>query len=406
MDVALSPAQASLLERARAFRREVIEPADPHVREWIVDPDARFPWDIVEEGSRRGLRTLTVPAEYGGEEVGALGLSLAVEELAAGDMGVAVIFDQVWKIVDTIARLASSVQAAAFFPGFISDHRALVSIGVAEPDHATDVHMSRRLWEVEGRPVALSTTAEPDGEGWVIRGRKMMPSLGSTASTVLVMAQTEPERGIHDGCSYFLVPTDTPGFRVGTVWEKISQRLADNAELIFDDCRVPADALIGGRGRARAHPTTAGGNIEAAATTIGSARAAYEAAVGWARRRVQGGRPLVEHQAIGMLLAEMATDLEAARALTHKAALLFDGGDTTTPLQYMAKWHAAEAAIRVCTKAMEVFGGKGILLDNPVQKHLRDCLSFLHSDGTQQSRLLLIAQRLIDSGETALPPLA
>ena len=394
-----------MLDEARRFREEVIDPAQPHVREWINDPAERFPWDIVEEGSRRGLRTLTVPPTYGGGGASALGLCLAVEELAAGDMGIAVIFDQVWKIVATIAELATDEQKERFFPAFVSDDRYLVAIGVAEPEHATDVHLSRRLDAVEGRRVSLDTTATyVDGE-WVLTGRKMMPSLGSTAKLVVVMAQTEPERGIHDGCTYFLVPTDTPGFRVGHVWEKISQRLVDNAEIVFDGCRLPDSAMLGTRGGARSHPTTAGGNIEAAATTLGSARAAYELAVEWSRRRVQGGRLLVEHQAIGMMLAQMATELEAARSLIYRAALAFDGGDTSTPLQYMAKWNAAEIAVRVCTTAMEIFGGKSILQEFPVQKHLRDCLSFLHSDGTQQSRLLLIAQRFIDGGATALPPL-
>jgi len=138
----------------------------------------------------------------------------------------------------------------------------------------------------------------------------MMPSLGSTASLVVVMAQTAPRRAIHDGCSYFLVPSGTPGFSVGRVWDKISQRLADNAELVFTDCRVPEHALLGTRDGARSHPTTSGGNVEAAATTLGTARTAYETALAHARDRVQGGRPIIEHQAVGMLLAEMATHLE------------------------------------------------------------------------------------------------
>jgi alkylation response protein AidB-like acyl-CoA dehydrogenase len=405
MDFGLSDRERLLLELARAFRREVIDPLEPHRREWVSDPAERFPWEVVVEGSRRGLRTLTVPERYGGWGATTLELALVVEELAAGDMGIAVIFDQTWKVCDMIEALATTEQKRRFYPRFVQDDRCLLAIGVADPDHTTDVSLSKRLQDVDGVRVGLSTTARQDGEDWVVDGRKMMPSLASTASVAVVMAQTEPDRAIHDGASYFLVPTDTPGFRVGTVWDKISQRLADNAEMVFEGMRLPADALLGDRGQARSHPTTSGGNIEAAATTLGSARAAYEAAVAWSRSRIQGGRPLIEQQAVALLLGEMAIALESARTLTWRAASAFDAGDRTTPLQFMAKVHAAGAAVDVCLKALDIFGGKGILLDTPVQKHLRDCLSFLHSDGTQQSRLLLLAERIRATGDPTLVPM-
>lgn len=391
----LTPEQRELQGTARRFRREVIDPIEPHRREW-ADAAERFPWEVIEEGSRWGLRTLTAPREYGGREAGVLDLCLVVEELAAGDMGVAVAFDQTWKVCAQIADLATDEQREWFFPPFVEDHRYLLAIGVAEPEHATDVHLSRYLARLHDVRVSLTTTAVPDGDEWVVNGHKLMPSCASTAKLVVVMAQTEPDAAIHDGCTYFLVPAGTPGLRVSTVWEKISQRLVDNAGLVFEDLRVPAARLLGRRGAARTHPTTSGGNIEAGATTLGSARGAYEAALGWARQRVQGGRPLLEQQAVGMMLAEMAVELEAARSLVWRAAAAFDAGDRRTPLQYAAKWHAAEVAVRVCVKAMEVVGGKAVLLEMPVQKYLRDCLSFLHSDGTQQSRLMMVQQRLLD----------
>lgn len=395
MDFSLSADQRRLVDEVRAFREEVIDPIAPHRREWVEDPAERFPWEVVEAGSGRGLRTLAAPTAYGGGGASVLDLCLAAEELAAGDMGVAVIFDQTWKITQLIAALATDAQKDAFFPRFIDDDRFLLAIGVAEPAHATDVHLSRHQLDLEGRRVALDTSARFEEGSWIIDGRKMMPSLGSTASLVVVMAQTAPRRAIHDGCSYFLVPSGTPGFSVGRVWDKISQRLADNAELVFTDCRVPEHALLGTRDGARSHPTTSGGNVEAAATTLGSARTAYETALAHARDRVQGGRPIIEHQAVGMLLAEMATHLESARTLIWRAAVALDRGDATSPLQFMAKWHAAEVGVQVCRWAMEIIGGRSILRDAVVQKCMRDCLSFLHSDGTQQSRLLSIQQRLI-----------
>lgn len=394
MTFGLTEEQQEIQDLARRFRIEVIEPMEPHKREWVEDHDERFPWEVVEEGSRRGLRTLTAPRAYGGQELGVLELCLVVEELAAGDMGVAVIFDQTWKVCAMLSELATPEQKDRFFPAFMADDRFLLAIGVAEPGHGTDVHLSKRLLDLEGHRTELATTGRLEAGSWVINGGKKMPSCGSTAKLLVVMAQTEPGLAIHNGSTYFLLPADTPGFTVSRVWDKISQRLVDNAGLVFENCRLPAVSLLGTRGGARTHPTTAGGNIEAAATTLGSARGAYEAARAHATRRVQGGRPIIEHQAVAMMLAEMAIELESVRALTWKAAMAFDSGDTATPLQYMAKWHAAEVAVRVCIKAMEIVGGESILRDHPVQKYLRDCLSFLHSDGTQQSRLLLVQQRL------------
>lgn len=399
-DRGLTQDQLELVEKVRQFRTDVIDPLEPHKREWIEDPDLRFPWEVVEEGSRRGLRTLSVPREYGGADASMLDLCLTVEELAAGDMGIAVIFDQTWKIANTIGSMATQEQKEWFYPDFVSDHRFLLSIGIVEPDHATDVFMSRHLAEMDHRTVGLNTTAILEDGHWVINGAKAMPSLASTAKLVVVLAQTEPDVPIHEGGTYFLVPTDTPGFRVGRIWDKMSQRLADNAAMVFDNCRIPQSQQLGERGRARHFPMTSGGNIEAGATTLGTARAAYEAAVAYARERIQGGRPLIEHQAIGMMLAEMAIELEAARSLIWQAASAYDRGSTRTPLQFMAKWFAVEAAVKVCMKSMEVFGGFSIMRDMPVQKYMRDCLSFLHSDGSQQSRLMLLQQRMLDPEET------
>ena len=250
MEFDLTDRQRELRDLARQFRAEVIEPIEPHRREWIDDPDERFPWEVVEAGSRWGLRTLTVPRAYGGAEASVLELCLVVEELAAGDMGIAVVFDQTWKVCDMLAGLATPAQQDWFFPDFVADDRYLLAIGVAEPAHATDVHLSRML-EREGTRVGITTMARPDGDGWVIDGRKQMPSCGSTAKLIVVMAQTEPGRAVHDGCSYFLLPAGTPGFSVSRVWDKISQRLADNAGLVFDGCRSGRTGCSGpGAGRA------------------------------------------------------------------------------------------------------------------------------------------------------------
>lgn len=387
------------LERARRFRQEVIEPMEPHRREWIEDPDERFPWEVVEEGSRLGFKTMGVPTRFGGGGASKLEIALVVEELAAGDMSIAVIFDQCIKISKFIDALGTEEQKAKYFPPFVQDHRYLLTIASNDPDHTTDRSTSRRAEALEGRTLQLSTTASEQDGRWTINGVKYMPSLSSTAKLAVVLAQTEPNEPIHRGTTYFLVPTDTPGVGITKVWDKVSQRLVDNATIIFEDVVVPAENMLGaraGRSMAPQDVTAAGGNITAAATALGTARSAYEAAVAHARERIQGGRPIIEHQAVGMMLAQMAAELEAVRSIVWRAAQTFDEGDKATPLQQMAKWMAAETGVRVCKMAMEVFGALGIMRDYPVQKAMRDCLSFLHSDGTQQGRLLVIQQQLLD----------
>lgn len=385
-----------VVERARAYRREVIEPLKPHVREWIADDAERFPWEAVEIGSRLGFKTLAVESRFGGGGGSKVQQVEVIEELAAGDMGIAVIFDQCLKISAFIGGRATVEQKERFLAPFVEDHRMLLTLANNDVDHTTDWHLSRRLTEVEGRPMEMSTTAVQDGDHWVINGAKLMPSLASTASLAVVLAQTEPGLPMHQGASYFLVPMSTPGIRVSKTWQKMSQRLVDNATIVLENCRVPDANMIGGRGAQKGNPFIAGGNITAGATTIGSARGAYERAVAYARERIQGGRPIIEHQAVGLMLGEMATRLEAARALTMRAAEAYDAGERATPLQQMSKWFAAETAVFVCRTAMEVLGHRGIMMDEPVQKHMRDCLSFLHSDGTQQGRLMLIQQAMID----------
>lgn len=397
----VTPEQQGWLDRARELRHDVIEPLVPHEREWIEAAEDRFPWEAVEAGSKLGLRTLAAPREHGGGGASVLTLCMVVEELARGDMGIAVIFDQTYKVTHAIAGLADQRQSDWFFPQFMGDDRYLLAAASTESGRATDKYLSRQLTELQGYTPTFTSTAQLEDGNWVINGTKVLPSLGNVAKLIVVRLNTESGKGIHDGSSAIMVPTNTPGFKVEHVWDKISQRLADNAVVKFDDCRVPEWFLLGERGRAYERGTTSvlrGTNVEAAATTLGTARAAYEEALTYARERVQGGRPIIEHQLVGSMFAEMAMELEAAWALTEKAAIAMDEGRADAAvLGSMAKVVAAKGSVEVCLKAMEVFGGYGIMRDRPVQKYLRDSLSFLHSDGTQQMHTLRVQQHLIEA---------
>lgn len=379
---------------AAAFRREVIEPLRPHEREWVEDHAARFPWEAIEEASRRGLRTLAVPARFGGAEVDIQTLCMVVEEVAAGDMGIAVALDQTWKISHLLAEQGTQEQQRALFEPLMADERFLLAIPISEPHLGSDKYV-----HAEGR---LHTTATRTGDGWLLEGHKRYISNAPEASAFLVYAQTDPDAGLAAGVSIFLVHRDTPGLRIGRVHDKMSQRLANNAEIHFEGVRLPASALVGTAGEALARTRDVrrmssyrGGNVEAGATALGTARAAYEEAVAFARDRVQGGRVIIEHQVIGDMLARMYTDLAAARALINEAARALDEGDPEgAVLGSMSKTFAADVAVRVCVSAVEIHGGAGIMLESPVQKQLRDAISFLHSDGPQQVHRIRIARHI------------
>jgi acyl-CoA dehydrogenase len=217
------------------------------------------------------------------------------------------------------------------------------------------------------------------------------------AQLYFILARTDPGRSLREGGSLFAVPSDTPGFRAGYFHEKGSQRLATNGTFHLENCRVPAANLLGAEGlmsRLRADYMW-GSKAEAAATVLGVGRAAYEYALDYAKRRVQGGRPIVEQQAVAMMLAQMAMKLDAARLQVWKAAWLADRKQPEArTLGLLAKVNASETAFEACRLACEVLGGAAIMHDHPVEKYLRDAASFLHSDGTNQICLLRAAQGL------------
>lgn len=390
-DFELSPDQRDLRATIRAFVDEQITPLNATEREWREDPYERVPWDVIEAASELGLRTLTVPEEYGGRDAGAETVCMAAEELAAGEMGVAVILDQTWKITRRIAAGATGELRERFFETFVDDPRHLLAVTATEPANGSNVWAPYEAGQ-------LQTTARKEGDEWVIDGEKRYISNGADASTYVVHAQTDPDGTLLDGTSTFLVPADTDGLAVTHVWEKLSQRLINNATVEFTEMRVPEANLLGevNRGMGNIGRVLFESHLEAAATTLGTARAAYEHAVAHAESRQQYGRPVIEHQAVGHDLAAMAAELEAVRAFVRMAARAADTRphEEVFELGSMAKWFAARTSVDVCRRAMETFGGGGIMLDNPAQKYFRDAVSFLHSDGTQTMHLEKVARQL------------
>jgi alkylation response protein AidB-like acyl-CoA dehydrogenase len=410
VNVTLTAAQQRLRVDARAFAYERVRAVSTEL-EWREDPRDRVAWTLLEEGDR--WRLLGVPPAYGGPEgVGVLDICLVIEELSAGDMGFAVLVDQCIKICRIIARMATPEQSEWFFPQYVADPRCLLSICITEPAHGTD-----NVLPHPDLPHHLDTDAAKDGNDWIIAGEKRYISNGADASFYLVFACTDREVPSTEGTSAFLIPANSPGLHVTKVWNKISQRGNNNATIRFDGVVVPEARRLGRLHRAL-HPSNAvlrESAIEAGITALGSARAAYEAAQEWARRRVQGGVPIVEHPNVAIRLGRMATLLEAARCLAwHAAASLDADPERFDPVQSsMVKAFAAEVAFEVAREACEIHGGAGIMIgESIVEKTLRDTLSFLHSDGTQDGHLMkvgrLLSERdpspeidLLSAGQTA-----
>ncbi|MFC1491941.1 acyl-CoA dehydrogenase family protein, partial [Nitrospinota bacterium] len=213
-----------------------------------------------------------------------------------------------------------------------------------------------------------------------------------------ILLRTDPSVGISQGTTYFMVTPDLPGFSIGHIHDKMGQRLSQNAELIFQDCRISdTDRMtpVGGAEKARRGPFSRGSLIESAATVLGPARAAYEDAVEHAKNRVQGGKPIIEHQGVGFMLADCFIELQAARQILHYAAWMAEREELYDPkMGYMSKTFASEACCRIATRAMEVWGGMGYMTEAPMEKYLRDVLSFLHSAGTNQTNRLSTMRRL------------
>lgn len=392
MSYVLTSQQREILSTVRQFASRVVRPAAAGLDQ-RSRPEDCFSWEIVEQASRAGIRTLTLSEEYGGTGADSLTTAQVIEELAKADLGVAVVFAQTLKLAQTLQMAATAQQQERYLTAYREDPRFLLAIGITEPDISSDY-----IIPYEAAENGFRTTAVRKADGWVLNGLKHFISNGNRARLYLIFAQTTRQRSLVEGSTCFLVERDVPGFSTGRVENKMGERLANNAELIFQDCFVPEENVLGKVDQgfnvlAQFFPAS---NAYAAASVLGVAQEAYDRALKWSRQRVQGGRPLIEHGSVAQDLAEMRMLLDAARAYIHRAAWLADhreqGWDPT--LGALPKVFASQVAWDVVTRAMEMHGGYGYMRDLGMEKLVRDAAAFLHSDGANRS-LLLKAARFI-----------
>ncbi len=388
----VQPEEQRIVRTVRKFVKDVVSPQAAEL-DRAVDPTDSFSWDIVEGASEIGIRTLTLEQEYGGLGADSLTTAVVLEELARGDLGVAVIFAQTLKLVQTLQKAATKEQRERYLPRFRDDPRFLLAIGITEPETS-----SNYIIPYDHPEAPYQTTATRKDGGWIIDGMKHFISNGNRASLYLIFAQTERGKSLVEGSTCFLVERDRPGFSIGRVHDKMGERLVNNAELVLQGCFVPDENILGQVGAgfnvlAQFFPAS---NAYAAASVLGVGEAAYARALDWASTREQGGRQLIEHDGIAAELATMRMQLDAARAYIHKVAWAADhpeaGWEPT--MGALPKVFASQVAWDVVSKTLELHGGYGYIRDVGIEKLVRDAAAFLHSDGANRS-LLLKAARFI-----------
>lgn len=353
----------------------------PHSRVW--DREQLIPDDLTAKIAELGLLGVMVPETYGGAGLNYLANSVIIEELARQDGGVALfVAAHNGLCVSHILRAASEEQKQKYLPKLASGEW-LGAWGLTEPGSGSDA-------------AALTTKAIKDGAGWRISGHKMFITNGARAQAFVVMAITDPEAG-PKGVSAFIVERGAKGFTIGPKEDKMGVRASDTVPLDFDDCYVGPEALCGrlGQGYKDALAVLERGRVGIGALSVGLARGALEEALAYAQERQTFGKPIARHQAISFMLADMATQIEAARLMIRDAALSLDAGSSDPLKASMAKLFATEMATRVCLDAIQIFGGYGYTKDVPVERYMRDAKLCEIGEGSSQIQRIVIARHLL-----------
>ncbi|MFC1492036.1 acyl-CoA dehydrogenase family protein, partial [Nitrospinota bacterium] len=345
----------------------------------IPDPREVFDWEIIKKGSALGLRTLAVPERFGGPGVDLMGQVLVILELARVDGAICKTFSQCWKYSRFLTQLANDEQRERFLPAFMEDDTYLLGMANTEPDAGSDKSMP----PPDDPKAGWKLSAVRDGDGWVLNGMKHFIANGGVAKLYILTTRTDPNVPMTEGTTMFFVPSGIPGFSIGRTHNKVGWRFYQNAELIFENCRVPDANRLGevNKGKSVTRERLMGFNdVELPANMLGMAQAAFEHALEHARNRVQGGRPIIEHQAIALKLADMYMRLEAGRSYLFKVVESTQEGDTDfdSASRKLLKVFTTEVGQKVTRDAVEIFGGMGVMRDAPVEKLMRDASILTH----------------------------
>jgi butyryl-CoA dehydrogenase len=378
MDFELTEEQAALQRMARDFAQREVLP-----RAAAIDREHRHPAELVARMAELGLLGIAVSEEFGGAGMDNVGYALAMEEVSRACASTGVIMSVNNSLVcDPIARFGTPEQKRRFLAPLASG-KQLGCFALSEPEAGSDAAAQR-------------TTAVRDGDHFVLSGTKNWITNGPVADTCVLFAMNDREKG-HKGITAFIVPMDTAGVRCGPPDDKLGIRGSQSCQIFLDDARLPADQVLGevGQGFKVAMSTLDGGRIGIASQALGIARAALDDALDYSRQRKTFGKPICEHQAIQFKLADMATEIDAARLLTWRAAALKDGGQPYGKAAAMAKLYASDVANRAAREAIQIFGGNGYVTEFPVERHFRDAKITEIYEGTSEIQRLVIANHLI-----------
>jgi alkylation response protein AidB-like acyl-CoA dehydrogenase len=377
-DLALTEEQELAQRTARDFAREKVLP-----RAHQIDEQGKVPSELIREMASLGFLGIYVPESYGGAGLDALSYALVTEEInrACASTGV-IMSSHVSLVVDPLLHYGSDAQKDRFLRPLASGDK-LGCFALSEPASGSDA-------------AAMRTSARRDGDAWVLNGTKNFITSGASADVALVFAQTDA-KARHRGIAAFVVEKGTPGFTVGKLEHKLGIRGSDTAQLVFQDCRVPAANLLGeaGGGFKIALSTLDGGRISIAAQAVGIARACLEDSLAYAKEREAFGKKIVEFQAIQWKLADMATEIDAARLLVWRAATLKDRGEDHILAAAQAKLFASDVAVRAARECVQIFGGYGYLTDFPAERHYRDAKITEIYEGTSEIMNLVIAEEIL-----------
>jgi len=376
---ALTDEQEQLRKEIRDFAAREIA---PNVMRW--DEASEFPLEVVQKLGEMGLMGVIFPVELGGAGLGYVDYALAVEELSAVDGSIGIIVASHNSLCSNHIFVAGNEEQKRKYIPKLAAGKWLGAWGLTEPGSGSDAGSAR-------------TTAVRKGDRWVLNGNKTFITNGHYADVSVIIAVTDKSQGTR-GLSAFVVEKGTPGFRAGKKENKLGLRASDTSELIFEDCEIPAENLLGqeGSGFIDSMRILDGGRISIAALSLGIGRGAFDAARKYVKQRHQFGKAISEFQGIQWKLADMATQLDAARLLTLRASVMKDAGQKTTLESSMAKLMASEVAVKVCDEAVQLHGGYGFIKDYPVEKFYRDVKLCTIGEGTSEIQRLIIAREILN----------
>ena len=379
--------QFELSEEQRMLRRMVREFAEREIapRAEQIDAADAFPHDLFRRMAEVGLLGLPFPAEYGGSDADYHAMVIALEEVARVSGSMAITLDAHTSLCcEPIYSFGTEEQKRKYLPPLLQGSK-VGAFGLTEPQAGSDAGATR-----------TRAVLDADSDEWVVNGQKIFITNGSVADVVVLTAKTDPEAGTH-GISAFIVEKGTPGFKAGRDEKKMGLKGSVTSELFFEECRIPRENLLGqeNRGFQQFLATLDAGRIAIAAMAVGLAQGAYERAVDYAKERRQFGRPIADFQAIRWMIADMATEIDAARMMVHRAAWLKERGERYTKEASMAKLFATEMAERVCHSAIQIHGGYGYVREYEVERMYRDQRLCQIGEGTNEIQRLVISREVL-----------